>query len=206
MRERENQSATGGNNQMRRITRTAILAGMLGLMITTLAIGPAAAATGAAGSGGGSPDASIRFKQYRSPFGVYPVPSAWTGLDVRNLSGTNQTQRMHAQGAYERGTWLVFVVAVENEGGVDRFAIQGSGTGGWDVRYSVRGTDITAAVIGGTYQTPRLATGGRSFIRVKVRLGGFGSRVMRQLTVTSVADPQQQDVVRLRVQYSACGC
>lgn len=191
---------------MRRMTRTATTAGLLGLMLAALAVGPAAAARGTAGSEAGGPDASIRFKQYRSPFGVYPVPSAWSGLDVRNLSGTNQTHKMHAQGAYERGTWLVFVVAVENEGSADRFAIQGSGTGAWNVRYSVRGTDITAAVVGGTYQTPRLANGERSFLRVKVRLGGSGSSVMRRLNVTSVADPQQQDVVRLRVQYSACGC
>ncbi|HYI22123.1 MAG TPA: hypothetical protein VEX62_05745 [Candidatus Limnocylindrales bacterium] len=194
---------------MRRIIRTAITAGMLGLVIAGIAVGPALAATpntASTGDAAGGPDGSIRFKQYRSPFGVYPAPSEWAGLDVRNLSGSGQTQALHAQGAYERGTWLVFVVAVENEGSADRFAIQGSGTGEWDVTYFARGIDITAAVVDGTYQTPELATGERSFIRVKVRLGGAGSGVMRKLTLTSVANPTEQDVVRLRVDYSSCGC
>ncbi len=195
----------GKRLDMLRITRTAIIAGMLGLAIAGLAVGPALAATPSTPSASG-PDGSIRFKQYRSPFGVYPAPSEWTGLDVRNLNGSGQTQALHAQGAYERGTWLVFVVAAENEGGADRFAIQGSGTGAWDVKYFARGIDITAAVVDGTYQTPKLANGERSFIRVKVRLGGAGSSVMRKLTLTSVANPTEQDVVRLRVDYSACGC
>ena len=196
---------TGTRLDMRKIFRTAFSAGMLGLAIAGLAVGPALAASPTTGSESG-PDGSIRFKQYRSPFGLYPAPTEWTGLDVRNLSGSGQTQALHAQGAYERGTWLVFVVAVENEGNADRFAIQGSGTGEWDVAYFARGIDITATIVDGTYQTPELASGERTFIRVKVRLGGAGSSVMRKLTLTSVANPTEQDVVRLRVDYSACGC
>lgn len=191
---------------MRPVNRASGAAGTLALILAMLAAGPAAAAGDTANGTGGRPDGSIRFKAYQSPFGTYRDLSPWNGRDVYNTTGRRQTATLRAIGAYERGTHLVFTVAIRNDGRADRFAVKASGTGSWPVRYFARGADITAAVVAGTYLTGRLANDERAFIKVKVRLGRPGTALERRLTLTAVDDPARQDAVRLRVSYSGCSC
>jgi hypothetical protein len=100
----------------------------------------------------------------------------------------------------------VFLVAIQNDGATDRIVVKAGGTGFWPVRYFEGRTEVTHAVVNGTYRTERLRTGERAFLKVKVRLGRPGTSVMRRLFLTSLGDTNRQDVVRLKVNYSACGC
>jgi hypothetical protein len=180
--------------------------GPLALTLAVIASTPVAASAGAGASEPGQPDGWVRFKSYQSPFGTYPNPTAWTGDNVYDATGRTQTQSMRAAGAYERGTRLVYVVAIQNDGSADSFLVKATGTGSWSVAYFARHTDVTREVVEGTYRTARLQPGERAFIKVKVRLGGAGSSVMRRIAVSSVKDPARQDVVRVAASYSACGC
>lgn len=183
-------------------TRVGGIATFLALTVAAVAVIPAVAA----GPDAGRPDAAIRFTAYRSPFGHYPNGSRWLGQDIYNATARGQTKRMTAMGVYERDTRMVFSVAIANNGGTDRFRVMASGSGRWRVRYFAGGHDITAAVVAGTYRTPVLAPGEIFKIRAKVRLGRSGTSVMRHVLVSSVSAPQRQDAVRLRVDYSTCGC
>jgi hypothetical protein len=187
---------------MLRFARVGGIATLLALVLAAQVVIPAAAA----GPGSGRPDAAIRFTAYRSPFGHYPHGSRWLGHDIYNTTARGQTKRMTAMGVYERGTRMVFSVAIANNGGTDRFHVKASGSGSWQVRFYAGGRDITTAVVEGTYRTPVVAPGETFKIRAKVRLGGFGTSVMRHVLVSSVSAPQRQDAVRLRVRYSTCGC
>jgi hypothetical protein len=184
----------------------AALVTPLALMLTALVTAPAFASAGESAPDAARPDGWIRFKSYQSPFGTHPYPSPWSGDNVYGSTGQYQTESMRAMGAYERGTRLVFVVAIQNDGAPDRILVEASGTGSWPVAYFDGRTDVTQAVVNGTYLTDRLGTGERAFLKVKVKLGGPGSSVMRRVLLTSLGDPDRQDVVRLKVDYSTCGC
>ncbi len=182
------------------------LAVPLVLALTTLGTAVATASPAVPPTHPGQPDGWVRFKAYQSPFGTHPYRSSWVGDDVYGATGRGQTEQLRAMGAYERGTHLVFVVAIENDGARDSFTVRASGTGSWPVAYFDGRTDVTRAVLDGTYRTASLSTGERAFLKVKVRLGGPGSAVMRSVVLTSVLDPQRQDVVRIQASYSTCGC
>lgn len=184
----------------------AAIAGPLALMLAILATPPIAASGGVTVPNPAQPDGWLRFKSYQSPFGTYPYPSAWVGDDIYGARGKGQTQSIRAVGAYERDTHLVYVVAIQNDGSPDSFLVTATGTGSWPVAYFDRHTDVTRDVSDGTYRTRRLAHGERAFIKVKVRLGRPGSSVMRRIVLTSVQDRERQDVVRIVVNYSSCGC
>jgi hypothetical protein len=66
------------------------------------------------------------------------------------------------------------------------------------VRYYVGTTEITAAVVAGTYVTPILASGATLVITAKVKVlssAKAGSSVTRQVAITSTADSGAIDVV-----------
>lgn len=69
----------------------------------------------------------------------------------------------------------------------------------YNVKYLDGATDITAAVIAGSYTTPSLAPGGSHLITVKVKVkwtATIGSKLGRLVTITSVADNTKEGAVK----------
>ena len=64
-------------------------------------------------------------------------------------------------------------------------------------------TNITAAVVAGTYRTGSLAPGATYLITAKLPAGGS---VTRLVTITSVADPTKKDAVKFGLKLVACSC
>ena len=112
---------------------------------------------------------------------------AFVGDDVFNVTGVDQGRT----GAGEKGTTITFGVSVKNSGNVvERFTVKATGAtrAGYSIAY-LRGTqDVTAAVVGGTYRTARLAAGATELITVRVRVGrsaAVGSSVTRLVKANS---------------------
>jgi len=69
----------------------------------------------------------------------------------------------------------------------------------YTVRYFRGTTEITAAVLAGTYQTTSLAPGTTFLIKAKVKVKSSattGSSVTRLVTITSVGHTTKQDAVK----------
>jgi hypothetical protein len=67
------------------------------------------------------------------------------------------------------------------------------------IKYFRGTTDITAAVVAGTYSTPVLASGAALLITAKVKVtstAAAGSSVTRLVTITSAADGTKRDAVK----------
>jgi hypothetical protein len=100
------------------------------------------------------------------------------------------------------GHSITFGLSIQNDGNSgDRFKVKATGTGvsGYAVKYFRGTTDITAAIIAGTYRTPFLAPAATYGItaRVTVKSGAAaGSSVARLVTVTSVANSTKKDAVK----------
>lgn len=114
------------------------------------------------GGGGGAtyrPDAQVK----RS--GSYFM---WKGNDIYNTSGRNQMWGITGP----RGVTTTFNLKVQNDGDTaDSFAIQGMTRSGFSVTYLRGRTNITTAVLDGTYATPPLAPGSSYKITMRVRPG-----------------------------------
>ena len=123
---------------------------------------------------------------------------ASVGNNVYNTSGAGQS----VTGSAARGGTITFAVSIENDGnGYEDFEVQATGgaTSAYAVRYFRGTTDITAAVMAGTYRTPSLAPGGTYLITARVTVASTaaaGSSVTQFVTVTSGADVPARDVVR----------
>ena len=122
------------------------------------------------------------------------------GDDIYNVTGIGQTRSATAS----PGGTVTFGVSIQNDGPSDRFrvSVMGSATKGYAVTYLRGTTDITAAVIAGTYTSPVLAADGTFLITIRIKVrssAAVGSLVSRSLTVTSVGDPAKQDTVRCLV-------
>ncbi|MEO7118423.1 MAG: hypothetical protein ABIZ34_05560, partial [Candidatus Limnocylindrales bacterium] len=126
---------------------------------------------------------------------------AYVGNDIYNTDGTGQKRNDDAS----PGLTVTFTVAIQNDGSEDdSFLVEATGpaTTHFNVKYLDGATNVTTAVVAGTYETPLLATGAshRITVKVKVKAGtAFGSRVTRFVTSTSVSDPGRQDTVKLFV-------
>jgi hypothetical protein len=121
----------------------------------------------------------------------------YVGNNIYNLTGTNQTRT----GSAERGSTITFGIQAQSDSRPDsfRFAATGSATTMYGVTYFRGTTDITAAVVAGTYTTPVLAPGVTFLITAKVKVKStatVGSSVTRLVTVTSVADGTKKDAVK----------
>ena len=189
--------------------RTMIAAAMT-LMVATLGVAPTSVlgSIGPAGvqaAAGTQPDGSVRYTAYTIPMKTYKRPSAWVGDNIYNVTGRNQTAHEKAGGWYEPGSYFTFQVAIENDGAADRFTLRADGTGSGRVKYFRGSTNITSAVVNGTYQTPELASAATFVIKVRVYIDAEIS-LARLITATSVADPAKSDTVRIRVSYSVCTC
>jgi hypothetical protein len=122
---------------------------------------------------------------------------ALVGNNIYNADGVNQA----ADGGAPAGSVIPFTISIQNDGtSASRFkvAATGSAVSGYKIKYLRGTTDITAAVVAGTYQTASLAPGGTFAIKVKVKVlsgAAKGSEVMRLVTISAVADPGKVDAV-----------
>ena len=104
-------------------------------------------------------------------------------------------------GAAGRGRTNTFGISIQNDGAPGRFKVKATGTAasGYAVRYFKGATDITAAVVDGTYQTASLARGAATLITAKVAVkatAAAGSKVTRLVTITSVGSGPRKDAVK----------
>jgi hypothetical protein len=187
------------NRSLRFLTllAAAILIGSAGAMVQA---SPAEAATF-------RPDGSVRYKSFKSQSGTYIDPSPWAGDNIYNTTGRNQKVVQVAGGSYAPDPHFVFEVRAQNEGAADRFKVNVSGTGDWVAKYFHGTTNITSAVVAGTYRTPTVGSGASVTLKVKVWIDPPGATpLVRLITLTSQGDETKQDSVKVRVEYSPCTC
>jgi CSLREA domain-containing protein len=120
------------------------------------------------------------------------------GNNVYNLTGANQTRT----GSAARGSRITFGISIQNDSSSDSFTVRATGTTTtqYSVKYLRGTTDITAAVVAGTYTTPVLGPGGKFLIKAKVTVlnsATLGSSVTRLVTISSVGDSSRKDSVKL---------
>ena len=151
------------------------------------------------------PDGWVRYQSFHSNFGTYIDPTPWKGDDIYNSTGKYQTSKQLAEGTYEPGDYYVFQITIESDGPADSYHVHATGTGNWTVKYLRGKTNITAAVVDGTYETPTL-DGTDLVLKVKVWIGGAGTSMERLVKITSASDASRSDTVRIKASYSGCGC
>ena len=124
---------------------------------------------------------------------------ALAGNDVYGTSGAGQSRT----GSAAPGHSVSFGISVQNDGtSADRFKVKatGSAASGYAITYKHGSTDITSAVVAGTYRTPSLAPGATYLIAVSVAVKPSApalSSVTRLVTLTSVANSAAKDAVQL---------
>ncbi|MCB1017430.1 MAG: fibronectin type III domain-containing protein, partial [Acidimicrobiales bacterium] len=122
--------------------------------------------------------------------------------DVFATSMTGNPQVLTRRAA--RGTAVTTFVRIENDRpGVDSFKVKGVGSGnGYTVRYLRGTTDVTAAVVAGTYTVTDVPAGGHVDLKMKVTIGTNAPRgSTRALTVTVKSKTVKtiKDVAQVRV-------
>ena len=120
------------------------------------------------------------------------------GNNIYNTTGVNQTR----SGSATPGHSITFGISIQNDGtGGDHFKVKATGiaVSGYSVKYYRGTTDITAAVVAGTYQTPSLAPTATYLITARVTVkstAAVGSQVTRLVTLTSVGNSTKKDAVK----------
>jgi hypothetical protein len=163
------------------------------------------------------PDASIRvvksryYIDYEGKWFTYQAYPSWQGVGIYNSTATGQIARADWQYGCcnEKHT---FSISIRNNGTAsDRFTVKatGSGLSGWTVKYFKGTTNITSAVVAGTYQTPLIAPGGQFLMTAKMT-GAAASETLagsRLVTVASSADPTKKDAVKFQLHEATwCYC
>jgi hypothetical protein len=92
------------------------------------------------------------------------------------------------------------VVELQNDGSfLDGAGLRGcGGTSAFTVRYRNGATPITAAVVGGTYETDEVAPGTAGTIKVAITAAPdapTGATLRCEFAASSAVDPTKQDVV-----------
>jgi len=129
---------------------------------------------------------------------------SFVGNNIYNTTGLNQTR----SGSTTPGNTITFGISIQNDASTgDQFKVHATGTSltGYTIKYFHGTTDITAAVVAGTYTTPALAAGGTFLITAKVKVtstAAVGSSVTRLITLTSGADGSKKDAVKFVVKRS----
>jgi hypothetical protein len=123
---------------------------------------------------------------------------SYVGNNVYNTTGSSQSRT----GSAHRGDTITFSISAQNDGDFsDRLTIDadhGSSTK-YGVKYFRGTTDITSAVVAGTYRTGTLAPGAATVITVKVKVKStatVGSSITRLVTISSGAEPPKRDTVK----------
>src|SRR5262245_61938694 len=119
------------------------------------------------------------------------------GNDVHNTSASGQSRSANVGNL---GT-ATFTATIQNDGNTaTAVRLQGAGTTNrFTVTYRNGATDVTAAVVAGTFQTASLAPGATQDLTViiKAKAGTpLGTSLSRLVTATSVSNPTTKDAVR----------
>ena len=99
------------------------------------------------------------------------------------------------KGSARSGKAITFGLSIKNGGSTSAkltLTVAGKTVKGYSVRYLRGATDITAAVVAGTWKTPQLAPGAATLVTVRVSVTSqslAGSKVVRTLTVGAPGAP-----------------
>jgi hypothetical protein len=124
------------------------------------------------------------------PYTTYHGP--FLGNNIYNATGAHQTAIFTDIGS-TGPSFLTFDISIQNDGSAaDRFTVKATGAASASVvTYSRGTTNITSAVVAGTYRTPSLAPGATYLIHAKI----YGV-VTRLVTIRSIANSTKVDAVK----------
>ena len=122
------------------------------------------------------------------------------GSEIYNTTGTGQTVTK----TVSRGSSKTALIVVQNDATVTTsFSVSGTpGKPGFKVRYYADATEITDAVVAGTYTIADLPPGQSVMLKAKVvvKSGAVpGSKIKCAVTATSLASPTLQDTVQVKI-------
>ena len=152
------------------------------------------------------PDGRIRLGTHGYPGKTTSYHATFVGNNVYNTTGARQKATVENFNELE-GAFKTFDISIQNDGTrADRFKVKATGaaTGGWTVTYFHGTTNITSAVVAGTFRTASLAPGATYPIRARITEGS--GNMTRLVTIRSVADATKIDAVRFAYKEIACGC
>lgn len=152
------------------------------------------------------PDGRIRLGTHGYPGKTTSYRATYVGNNVYNKTGARQRATVESFNLLE-GTFFTFDISIQNDGTrADRFKVKATGaaTGGWTVTYFHGTTNITSAIVAGTFRTASLAPGATYAIRAKITQGG--GNMTRLVTIRSVADAAKVDAVVFAYKKIPCGC
>jgi hypothetical protein len=160
------------------------------------------------------PDARIREAGYGYPADAYgpafvklfpTSKNPLLGNNIYNTTAAHQTAVVAYSNTSPEGIYSLIDISIQNDGTrADRFRVKATGStkSGERVTYSHGSTNLTAAIVAGTFKTPSLAAGATYLIRAKVI--GQPTRV---ITSRSVSTTSKVDVVKFRFKLGdPCGC
>jgi hypothetical protein len=153
------------------------------------------------------PDGRIRLGTHGYPGETTSYHAAFVGNNIYNTTGAHQTATVENFNELE-GAFYTFDISIQNDRTkADRFKVKAAGAatrGGWKVAYFHGTTNITAAVVAGTFRTASLAPGASYLIVAKLTQGS--QTTTRLVTIRSVADPTKVDAVKFGYKEIPCGC
>lgn len=194
------------------VKRYRLIPGVLGLLLAALVSVPVSAGTAPAGAAR-QPDGRVRLQRIAYElFEAEKYDGPWIGNNIYNTTGEGQAAKVNWFDSTPGWQRWIFGVSVQNDGSSsDRIRIQATGTAldGWTVRYYDGSTNVTSAVVNGTFTTPSLSPGGSYVLKVKVTRDAesFDVETLRRLvSLTSVNNPNKVDAVRVVLKRDTCGC
>ena len=107
------------------------------------------------------PDGRIRLGTHGYPGTTTSYHATFVGNNIYNTTGARQKATVENFNEVE-GAFKTFDISIQNDGTrADRFKVKATGaaTGGWTVTYFHGTTNITSAVVAGTFRTASLAPG-----------------------------------------------
>jgi hypothetical protein len=120
------------------------------------------------------------------------------GNNIYNATGAHQSAVITDIGS-TGPSFYTWGISIQNDGSAaDRFKVKATGAASaWTVTYSRGTTNITSAVVAGTYRTPSLAPGATYVIHAKIALKDYyGRSVTRLVTIRSVTSSTKLDAVK----------
>lgn len=138
------------------------------------------------------PDGAIRFGK-----------GAYVGDNAYNTTALGQTVATKAL----RGTTKTFAIRLQNDGNTgDTFTVKGKGAQtGFAVKYLQGTTDITSAVVAGTFTTASVAPGAAVSLKLVItvkKAATVGVTRSWLVSATSVTGPTKKDAVKAKVRVS----
>jgi hypothetical protein len=152
------------------------------------------------------PDGRIRLGTHGYPGTTTSYHAPYVGNNIYNTTGARQRATVESFNELV-GAFKTFDISIQNDGTrTDQFKVKATGaaTGGWMVTYFHGTTDITSAILVGTFRTASLAPGATYPITAKITKGS--GDMTRLVTIRSVADATKIDAVIFAYKEVACRC